>query len=137
MDILIKSFNRPYYLDRCLQSIYFNCTESDFKIIILDDGTPQKYLDKLQIKFPDISIQKSEFYDLKSEKCDLGLKPVTMEIPISLWITSVQKASEYFVLLEDDFWFTSKINLNKINEQAMIHNLAMLKLFWLPTQLLY
>ena len=35
--IIIKSFNRPYYLDRCLQSIY-KFVKGNFKIIVLDDG---------------------------------------------------------------------------------------------------
>jgi GR25 family glycosyltransferase involved in LPS biosynthesis len=131
MDILIKSFNRPYYLDRCLQSIYLNCADSDFKIKILDDGTPQKYLNKLQEKFPDISILKSEFYDSKSKKCALGVKPETMKIPINLWIETAKNASDYFVLLEDDIWFTKKVNLNRIHENLKLDNLTILKLYWL------
>jgi GR25 family glycosyltransferase involved in LPS biosynthesis len=131
MDILIKSFNRPYYLDRCLQSIYLNCADSDFKIKILDDGTPQKYLDKLQEKFPNISILKSEYYDLKSKNCALGLKPEIMKIPIDFWIENAKNASDYFVLLEDDIWFTEKVNLNRIHEDLKLENLSMLKLHWL------
>lgn len=131
MDILIKSFNRPYYLDRCLQSIYLNCSESDFKIKILDDGTPQKYLDKLQNKFPEIEILKSNYYTEKSKSCILGLKPETMKIPIDFWISSAEKASDYFILLEDDIWFTQKVNLKAIYENAKSDSITLLKLFWL------
>ncbi len=131
MDILIKSFNRPYYLERCLQSIYLNCTESDFKIKILDDGTPQKYLHKLQEKFPEIEILKSNFYDLKSKNCDLGFKPEIMKIPIDFWISSAEKASNYFILLEDDIWFTQKVDLKSIYENLKADNITLLKLFWL------
>ena len=46
MDIIIKSYNRPYYLHRCLQSIKENVL-GNYKVIIVDDGTPQKYLDKI------------------------------------------------------------------------------------------
>lgn len=131
MDILIKSFNRPYYLDRCLQSIYLNCEGSDFKIKILDDGTPQKYLDKLQEKFPEIEILKSDYYDHKSDFCALGKKPEIMKIPINFWIDSARKASEHFVLLEDDFWFTSKVDFRKLEDNCKLENFTMLKLFWL------
>ena len=62
MDLLIKSFNRPYYLDRCIQSIYLNIHDNNFNIIVLDDGTPKKYLDKLLEKFPSITILKSDLY---------------------------------------------------------------------------
>jgi len=48
--IIIKSFNRPYYLDRCLQSIY-KFVKGNFKIIVLDDGTPGKYLNKSKKSF--------------------------------------------------------------------------------------
>ena len=66
MDILIKSFNRPYYLDRCIESIKKFAQNQDFKITILDDGTPQKYLDKIQQKHSEITILKSALYDEKS-----------------------------------------------------------------------
>ena len=46
-DILIKSFNRAFYLDRCLKSIKTYII-GNYKVTILDDGTPQKYLDKIQ-----------------------------------------------------------------------------------------
>lgn len=42
MDILIKSFNRAFYLDRCLQSIE-NFVEGDYTVKILDDA-PKKLL---------------------------------------------------------------------------------------------
>jgi GR25 family glycosyltransferase involved in LPS biosynthesis len=131
MDILIKSFNRPYYLDRCLQSIYLNCSKNDFKIKILDDGTPQKYLDKLQEKFPEIEILKSDFYNLKSKSCDLGLQPKIMKIPIDFWIENAKKASDYFILLEDDIWFTQKVDLNAIYKSLEEDKITLLKLFWL------
>ena len=35
--ILVKSFNRAYYLDRCLQSIQ-QFVEGDYQIVVLDDG---------------------------------------------------------------------------------------------------
>ena len=47
VNIFIKSFNRPYYLDRCLQSIE-NFVEGDFWVKVLDDGTPEKYLKKIK-----------------------------------------------------------------------------------------
>ena len=49
VNIFIKSFNRPYYLDRCLQSIE-NFVEGDLWVKVLDDGTPEKYLKKIKHK---------------------------------------------------------------------------------------
>ncbi len=59
MDILIKSFNRPYYLDRCIQSVKKFVVNSDYKIIVLEDGTPAKYLNKIIEKHPEVRLLKS------------------------------------------------------------------------------
>ncbi len=131
MDIVIKSFNRPYYLDRCIQSIYLNSQKRDFSIKILDDGTPQKYLDKLQEKFPEIQIYKSEWYEHKSSFCTVGKKPEIMTIPIDFWVNGTKSVSEYFLLLEDDIWINQKVDFEKMMEEAKSDNVSFLKLFWL------
>ncbi len=131
MDILIKSFNRPYYLDRCIQSIYLNCTGLDFNIKVLDDGTPQKYLDKLQEKFPEISISKSAHYDEKVACTAVGKEPEIKSIPIDLWVESAEKASDYFILLEDDIWFTEEINLKNLTAPLQQNKVQFVKLSWL------
>ena len=131
MDILIKSYNRPYYLDRCIQSIYLNCINSDFKIKVLDDGTPQIYLDKLKSKFPDIVIYKSEFYEDKVKFTSEGIQPQNQKIPIDLWIQGAREATDYFILLEDDIWFVEKFDLMKLQQSIIADGLIFVKLFWL------
>ena len=64
VNIFIKSFNRPFYLDRCLQSIE-NFVEGDFCVKVLDDGTPETYLSKIKEKHPKIEIITSENYQNK------------------------------------------------------------------------
>jgi hypothetical protein len=44
MDIFIKYFNRPFYLDRCIQSVFQDVVR-DFCVTVLRDGTRVKYLD--------------------------------------------------------------------------------------------
>ncbi|MCZ8198624.1 MAG: glycosyltransferase family A protein [Flavobacterium sp.] len=134
MDILIKSYNRPYYLDRCIQSIYLNCINSDFKIKILDDGTPHKYLDKLQNKFPDIQIYKSEFYEQKVNFTSKGKQPEINKIPIELWLEGAKNASDYFILLEDDIWFVEKFDLNMLHQNCIENKLVFVKMFWLGNE---
>jgi len=130
MDILIKSFNRPYYLDRCIQSIYLNSQNPEFKIIVLDDGTPQKYLNKLLEKYPKIKIAKSDLYDEKAKAIENNTN-VNSKIPIKLWVNEAKKASNYFVLIEDDFWFTAAFNLKKFRLNLEADKILMLKLCWL------
>lgn len=131
MDILIKSFNRPYYLDRCIQSIVLNTQNSDYKIVVLDDGTPQKYLDKLLNKYPKIKILKSEFYTEKSIAIANENNFESTKIPINLWIEAAQNATNFFLLIEDDFWFTKSFNLKKFRLNLEIDKIKMLKLCWL------
>jgi GR25 family glycosyltransferase involved in LPS biosynthesis len=131
MDILIKSYNRPYYLDRCIQSIYLNCKGNNFTIKVLDDGTPDKYLNKIQKLYPEIIILKSEHYNDKSRFCEQGSKPENMIIPIDFWVSSVSSATDYFILLEDDIWFTEKFELNAFVENMIQNKSIFTKLFWL------
>ena len=44
----------------------------------------------------------------------MGKEPEIKSIPIDLWVESAEKASDYFILLEDDIWFTEEINLKKL-----------------------
>lgn len=134
MDILIKSFNRPFYLDRCISSIY-KFVSGDFSIKVLDDGTPEKYLRKIQEKFPFIIIQKSENYEQKSktiaENLKKGIEIDGFQIPVDLWIDAAKNASDYFIMTEDDVWFTENININDLQNDAKKLQINLIKLGWL------
>ena len=71
-----------------------NVENSDFTIKILDDGTPQKYLDKLKMKYPDLSICKSDFYEEKSLAVENHPDKMNQKIPIDLWVSEIKKATE-------------------------------------------
>ena len=131
MDILIKSFNRPYYLDRCLFSIERHVKRGDGKIIILDDGTPQIYLDKIVSKYPDVIIKKSEFYEIKQQFTINGVKPEKYQIPINSWIDGAKNASENFILIEDDTWFIEDIDLEDAADEITKNNIVFAKLYWI------
>lgn len=131
MDILIKSFNRPYYLDRCLSSIE-KFVDGFEKITVMDDGTPQKYLDLISKKYPFIKIVYSEDYHTKSEIIESENGQVLPEkIPTKLWNEQAKLATNYFIMLEDDMWFTQKVNLKSIDKDLFENDVYMLKLFWL------
>lgn len=134
VNIFIKSFNRPYYLDRCLQSIE-NFVEGDFLIKILDDGTPEKYLKKIKQKYPNIEILTSKKYLKKSSAIEENLKSGKeidgFSIPTELWCSAAKNGSEYFIMTEDDVWFTQKINVNELEKTCKRHQISLLKLGWL------
>lgn len=136
MKIFIKSFNRPYYLDRCIKSIYLNVIDSDLEIIVLDDGTNPKYLSLIKSKYPEVLIKESPFYIEKVEKIDnfnrSGELISEMEIPTQFWLSSINEcAEEYFLLLEDDIWFSDKVDVSMTLEIMQSKNMCMLKLFHL------
>lgn len=137
MDILIKSFNRPHYLDRCLQSIQ-KLVSGYNSIIVLDDGTPQKYLDKIQTKYPFVQIKKSDQYDTKSnailnhefDKDKLN----GFTIPTNLWIKAVKNAADYVLVTEDDVWFTQTVDLSEIVKSMQENKTQLAKLGWLGNE---
>lgn len=133
MDIVIKSFNRPYYLDRCLQSIYQYVT-GDFTLRVLDDGTPSEYLNRIQNKFPAVQIVLSPRYQDKVaaiERHVRGGEPFDQKvIPFDFWVEQVRACSDIFLLLEDDIWLTGPVSLAAFAEQMRTNRFAMVKLSW-------
>lgn len=134
ITILIKSFNRPFYLDRCLQSISQNVT-GNYKVIILDDGTPETYLKKIKELHPTVNICTSDQYDHKIKSIEENLKSGKeingFQIPAKSWYEGVQNAGDYVLVTEDDVWFTQPINLSEIQKEMSHHNISLLKLGWL------
>lgn len=130
MDIYIKSFNRAYLLHRTVASIYHYLNDFDGRIIVLDDGTPQKYLYKIVELFPDVQIIKSPYYEQKSKDISLNKVPKKV-IPADFWRDEVLKGSDYFILLEDDMWFTQPINYKDFTKEVYDLEMDMIKFLWL------
>ncbi len=133
VDILIKSFNRPYYLDRCLRSIERFVTGS-YSIKVLDDGTPAVYLEKIKDKYPDIQIEKSNYYEAKSQALMdhvLGAKKYDLKpIPTQFWRETVAEATDYFLLMEEDAWLTGHIDIDSLSSLITQQSIMHLKFFW-------
>lgn len=133
-DIFIKSFNRPYYLDRCLFSINKNVS-GNYRITILDDGTPEKYLEKIKEKYPETHIQfssqKNEKRKAITENLFSGKEIDGFTIPTELWTNAVKNGSDFLLMTEDDVWFTEKINLDQLVLQMEKFQIHLLKMGWL------
>lgn len=134
IDIFIKSFNRPYYLDRCLDSI-FRLVTGSFQITILDDGTPKAYLNKIKEKYPSVRVLTSEHYEAKTlaikDNLATGKEINGFQIPTQLWRNAVKNGSEYCIVTEDDVWFTNPINVDELSKTAKKQQISLLKLGWL------
>lgn len=133
VTILIKSFNRPFYLDRCLASIH-QFVKGNYEVKILDDGTPEKYLNKIKAKYPESNIQRSEQYQEKvkniQENLETGKEINGFQIPTQMWIDAVKSATEFVLVTEDDVWFTKPVDLDEITSQMKTHKIDLVKLGW-------
>lgn len=136
-DIFIKSFNRPFYLDRCIASIE-KYVSGDFRIKVLDDGTPEEYLNKIKNKYPNVEILLSDNYERKikaiKENLLTGKSVNGFEIPTRFWYDNVKKASNYVIVTEDDVWFTQPINVDELSQEAKNLNINLIKLGWLGNE---
>lgn len=137
VDILIKSFNRPYYLDRCIKSIC-QYLEGDYQIKVLDDGTPEKYLDLIQKKYPEVSILSSPLAPVKRKLTEEYLTDKTVvlnkKIPGDFWYKEVEKSSSIFFLLEDDIWLVQPLNVKQVCQDMTKCAMVMLKASWLGNE---
>lgn len=133
MDIFIKSFNRAYLLHRTIASIYHYLNGFDGRIVVLDDGTPQKYLDKINELFPDVNIIKSPYYEQKSNDISTEKVPEKV-IPTTFWRDEVLKGSQCFILLEDDMWFNQTINYKDFTKHVYDSKMDMIKFLWLKNR---
>ena len=136
-DIFIKSFNRAFYLDRCIASIN-KYVSGDFRVKVLDDGTPEQYLDKIRKKYPNVEILLSDNYERKinaiKENLVTGKSVNGFEIPTRFWYDNVKNASNYVIVTEDDVWFTNAININELSNQAKTLDINLIKLGWLGNE---
>lgn len=133
-DIFIKSFNRPFYLDRCIASVYKN-VQGSFRITVLDDGTQEKYLNLLKKKYPQvvfrISAQAEEKRKAIAENLKNGTPVDGFKIPTDLWKSAVEAAERYVLVTEDDVWFTKNIHLDALIQDMQKHRIPLVKLGWL------
>jgi glycosyltransferase involved in cell wall biosynthesis len=134
MDIIVKSFNRPYYLERCLQSIY-QFARGNFRIRVLDDGTPPEYLVRIAELFPEVAVFTSPLYDAKVAALRAHVAGESIfdqrTIPTGLWLEHIAAGSEIFLLLEDDIWLTEVLLLDDIQHDMITQQLDMVKISWL------
>jgi hypothetical protein len=134
MDIIVKSFDRPYYLERCLRSIY-QYVQGSFQVQILDDGTPPEYLARIAELFPEVIIRTSPLYEKKVAAIRdhvQGKQSFDQRtIPTAFWMQHVAAGSDVFLLLEDDIWLNGPLLIDEIERDMTVNQLDMVKISWL------
>ena len=90
---------------------------------------------KIKEKYPKVEIITSKNYQNKiaaiAENLKTGKEIDGFSIPTDLWYSAAKNASEYFIMTEDDVWFTQKINVNALQETCNQNKISLLKLGWL------
>jgi hypothetical protein len=109
-------------------------------VIVLDDGTPKKYLDKIKQNHPFAEFQFSEAWSAKIKEQEnalkTGIENFSKNVPIQFWRKAVEDTGKYFVLTEDDIWYTKNINLNEYALLTTQEKINMLKLYWFKNPLM-
>lgn len=133
ITLLVKSFNRPYYLDRCLQSIA-DKVHGEYEVVVLDDGTPPVYLAEIARRHPAVHIERSDAYLAKVSQLQghmAGGPAFNLRIiPTKLWMEGVQKASDIFCMLEDDIWITEPFDISEVTAYMREQQIVLTKMYW-------
>jgi hypothetical protein len=122
-NIYVKSSSRAYCLDRCIRSLKANVRGYD-KIIILDDGTCDKYLQKIAADHPGVTLSVSPRATGRQDS------PAELD-PARFWTSEIQKdAYDYTFILEEDTWVRSPIIVERTVRNLRLNNTVFLKMFW-------
>jgi glycosyltransferase involved in cell wall biosynthesis len=125
------------YLDRCIRSIKAHARGYG-TIIVLDDGSEEKFLEKIAQDHEDIIIRGSpngakkrqyvkdnyaENNNLRREVTDMGFDPA------AFWVEEIKKDDNSFVLvMEDDTWFRESIDIVRVVKNMEENNTLIFKL---------
>lgn len=133
MKIYVKTFNRPFYLDRCLRSIEFWVRGCD-EVVVLDDGTLTKYQAELARRHPRVRWERSNADDgkyqlLREERFEEIRR--RYEDAAGFWTRTIQMDSpKHFAIVEDDTWFVDQVDLAEIGSAMELRGLPITKLWW-------
>lgn len=132
-NIYIKSFNRPFYLDRCIRSVKFNVRGAD-RIIVLDDGTEGRYLERLTALHPDVEFRTSGASDRKVQLLrEEAFEEIARSFPSAprFWTAEIEKDPHpYVMIIEDDAWVCRSVDLSRLTEEMARAKSVILKLWW-------
>lgn len=133
VNVYIKSFGRPFYLDRCIRSVKFNVRGYD-RIIVLDDGTERRHLDRLREIHPQVEIRSSGADDGKLELLrEQKFQEISMHYPDapSFWVTEIgADPYRYTLVLEDDTWIVRSIDLPSMIKDLADNDALICKFWW-------
>jgi glycosyltransferase involved in cell wall biosynthesis len=133
MNIYIKTFNRPFYLERCLRSLKAHAHKRG-EIRVMDDGTLERYRARLTELHPDVVFLRSNADDdkfalLKQQRFEEIRQ--RYDDPAAFWVrTARAEPDSHFMVMEDDTWLVEDLDLAQIDTIVKRTDAAMLRLHW-------
>jgi len=133
MNIYIKTFNRPFYLDRCLRSLKRHAKRYG-EIRVMDDGTLTRYKTLLRELHPDVVFLQSNADDdkfalLKQQRFDEIRQ--RYDDPAAFWVrTARAEPGDYLMVLEDDTWLVADLDLAHVASLLARTGAVLLRLHW-------
>lgn len=133
MIVYIKTFNRPFYLDRCLASLKaFGSGVS--RVVVLDDGTLPAYLERITARYPHVEIRQSGGQHGKWELVRAKrFEDITSRFttPQNFWSREIAAdAASTICVLEDDTWLTRRVDFAALKVGMRENSLSICRLFW-------
>ncbi len=116
ITILIISFNSWHHLDPCLSSIY-NSYYSDFEIIIIDNNSIDRTLEKIHEKYPQVHLVENSVNVGHTKAVNQGCKLVKhglillLDADVELEPDVIGKMSEY-LRQHSNIWMVAPKTLN-------------------------
>jgi glycosyltransferase involved in cell wall biosynthesis len=130
INVYVKCYTRAAYLDRCLTSIKRNLTGYE-RIILLDDGLPDRHLARILERHPDLDVRRSQKAVGPALPPTASPQERAARDPARFWVEEIGKDPHpFFLLLEEDTWLTGPLNLPLILRNMQANNAVTLRLFW-------
>jgi len=140
LHVFIKAFNRTFYLARLLSSLRQHAIGVS-RITVLDDGTPRRFLEKIERDYPEVRIVQAPHGELKTqlmqqgryaeqlssaEQAALGLMNAA-----EFWVSEVERWPDKLIaVLEEDVWLIRALDLPAVTAVLSDHYAVMYRFFW-------
>ncbi|OAN46676.1 hypothetical protein A6A04_06115 [Paramagnetospirillum marisnigri] len=152
MDIVVKAFSRPFYLDRCLASIRANLDNLG-PVTVLDDGLFPAMREHLERKYPEVRFVRSpwcavkplairerlrqplpddadQFAGLRADLERVLIWPGDMD-PLTFWRDAIgDLTGEFMLLIEEDVWVSDHLDLAAVEDAMRRHGLLTVSAFY-------
>jgi hypothetical protein len=133
MNVYIKAFNRPFYLDRCLTSLA-RLASGVGAVVVLDDGTESRFKAALRARHPAVRWIESNADDGKMALLRAGAFEEIRrryDDPARLWTRAIAaETAPRFLLLEEDTWLTEALDLAALDRVMAKLEVGFARLHW-------